>query len=79
MRRISEWFWWRNVTPPASNPSSGAYMYGDAGQIKVRQADGTTFALGPPTEIDTVIFDAGGPDSDPNAGDAIIFDAGGVQ
>ena len=75
---ISFWKWFRNVDPPGSNPASGAYMYGEADTIKVRQANGTIFTLGPPVEIDSVIFDGGSPSTDHTLGDSIKFDAGAV-
>lgn len=77
MNRVGIIQWFQNMLAPSSNPSSGAYMYGESDVIKVRQANGTIFTLGPPVEIDSAIFDAGDPTTDHTLGDSIIFDAGG--
>jgi hypothetical protein len=54
-RKISLIHWFQNMGAPGSNPSAGAYMYGEGDQIKVRQANGTTFALAPSGGSDTAI------------------------
>jgi hypothetical protein len=58
-KRIGIIQWFQNMTAPGSNPASGAYLYGEGGQIKVRQADGTLFALAPPAAGSTQIWQGG--------------------
>lgn len=57
MQRLSVSQWFRNHVVPAT-PASGAVMYGDADTIKVRQANGTIFTLGPPSVFPLFVQDA---------------------
>lgn len=59
MRQIVGWQWFRNMVAPASNPADGAYLYAETGQMKVRQADGTTFPLAPAASPTTQIWQGG--------------------
>lgn len=64
---------------PGSNPASGVYLYTNGSVAKVRQPDGTIITIANPTEVESVIFDGGAPDTDHTLSDSVIFDAGGVE
>lgn len=76
-KRFSGWVALRNGAAPAAVPGE-VQLYAEGGLAKVRQPDGTIITIANSTEIESVIFDGGAPDTDHSLGDTIIFDAGGV-